>query len=105
LQHEKKDIHEQGIKYLQDDMQSKLFLPSSTSLSSDPNPTVKLETIYYSNGHFVAELYWLTKMANCNYIVEDLVKLDLPLRMHFDETNTSQVKKWMDLTLLLVTDS
>ena len=32
-------------------------------------------------------------------IVEDLVKLDLPLSMHFDETSTAQVKKRMDLIL------
>jgi len=68
VQHEKKDMHKQAIKYLQDDIQSKLFFSaSSTSLISDTAPSVKLETINYSDGHLVADIYWLVKMANWNY--------------------------------------
>jgi len=36
-------------------------------MSRDPNPTVKLETIYYCDDQLVAKIYWLAKMANCNY--------------------------------------
>jgi len=68
LQHAKKDKHKQAIKYLQDNKQGKLFFPAtSTSTSNSTSSTPKLETINYSDASLVAEIYWLAKMAYCNF--------------------------------------
>ena len=56
---------------------SGLFFPAgSTTIISIPN--VKLETIYYSDGHLVAEIYWLaTELQKLFGVISTPVNINL----------------------------
>ena len=83
LQHAKKEKHKQAIKHVLKNNQCKLMVIAGIPLTSSST------SFNYNDASLVAEIYWLAKIASCNFSL----KSNLLFTMHFDETTTVQVKK------------
>ena len=93
LQHAKKDKHKQAIKYVQDDKQVKLHFcpaPASTSSSLD-STTSKLEMINYSDASLEAQIYWMAKMAVCNFSLRSSDHIGNTFQKMFPDSKLQQI--------------
>ena len=92
LQHAKQAKHRESIKHLQDNQQSKLVFASavpSTSSSAQQgaaSASGNLVTINYSDASHVAEIYWLAKVANCNYSLRSVDGIGDTFRKMFPDS-------------------
>ena len=72
LQHAKKEKHKQATKHVRSNNQAKLLVTASapsTSSSSSSNRTSGAIVISfnYNDASLTVEIYWLAKMASCNF--------------------------------------
>ena len=73
LQHAKKEKHKEAIRFVQDKTQPKLHMATATPTSTHgPSVSKELSILKYDDSKIHAQIYWLAKVAICNFSLRSL---------------------------------